>query len=764
MKIFIRTMIVALFAMITIGTKAQTEKIRIVETQPDRSVRATPYSETSFAGKQLIRAADPTIAAMVSAVKVDTLRATLRALQNWGSRFLMNNNRKEIACSLANKFLSYGYTDVKLDSFLLMINVGGIFDSSWQYNVVCTLPGSSAPDEIYVVGGHWDSYSTTDPFNEAPGVDDNGTAVAATLEIARVMKQFNYQPEATIQFTLFAAEELGLFGSRYSSEKARMAGEDIRYMLNLDMISNNPDNTSEVKLYQYLNFEWAGYYAADVLERYTTLIPVFPDDKQNSGSDSYPFWLQNFPVVYFEEFHFSPNWHRPSDTLGNCNAPYLGKITGGALATLAELQRLPYTQNLSAKSTKDAIILSWKPTQNKFVKGVYVYRADSSGGPYQKISTALVSDSIYHDLGPIQNKQYYYVVATVNDSLQEGMFSNEVFGARFNFSDTLLVLANVKGNKTTPDSVFAFYQAVLDTIPYRWFDINAGQKIDMSMVSRYRSILWMSNSNEFEPMNDNMFQCVTNYMDNGGNMLFAGFNPGRFWLNSNIISPLKVPETSIFHQLFKADSIDRKVQSMLFRANTVEPGYDTLHIDTLKYMDKNYPGQIYNVEVFAAAPGGTVIYRFDSHFDPSNVLGKMKNRPVGLEYMGNDFKSILLSFPLYYLDTADAHDFLYYVMKEKFNYPVGIAHEISAEPFALRVFPNPLKDVCNVSFTLDQPGSTKISLISQMGQKVATWLDCKLEKGTHFSQFTTASLTPGLYQVVLQQGESTAVRKIIRVR
>ena len=756
-------MMIALLAILPMLLEAQDGIARMVEKRPDPSAPLSRYSETSFAHSRKVRAADPAIAAMVSEVNADTLRATLQDLQNMGSRFLLNiQNNKQIATILMNRFLSYGYTDVRLDSFYLIItNWGGMYDSTWQYNVVCTLEGSSAPQEIYVVGGHWDSFCQPDPFTNAPGVDDNGTAVAATLEIARVMKKMNYHPETTIRFTLFAAEELGLFGSRVAASKARFGGEDVRYMLNMDMISNNPADVPEVKVYQYLGFEWAGFCAADALERYTGLTAVYPQDKMNDGSDSYPYWLQAFPSAYFEEIEFSPNWHLPSDTLGNCNVPYLAEVTGGALATLAEQQRSPYPQNLRAQSTRQDIILHWKPTANAFIRGVNIYRSVSTGGPYQKISHTPVSDSTYHDVTAVENSQYYYVIHTVNDSLQESLPSDEVSGARFSFSDTLLVLANLKGSKTTPDSIRGFYHAILDTIPYRWQDINADQKINMSLVSRYRSILWMSNSQEFEPMNTEMEQCVMAHKENGGNILFAGFTPARFWMTTSINYPSKVPETALFRQLFKVDSNDRKVQSMLFRANAVKD-YDTLHVDSLKFMDKQYIGQIYNVDVFAPAPEGTVIYRFDSRYDPPNPLGKMKNRPVGLEYMGNDHKSILLSFPLYYLDTADARGFMHYVVTEKFSYPLGVKHPIDPDPLDLHLYPNPVQEVCNVDFNLPKPAPVRISVVSASGQVISVWLDRKLDAGTQLLRFSTKSLVPGLYHVTLQTGNLELHRKIIR--
>ncbi len=741
---------------------AQYTDAKLVDKRPDPSILMTRFSETPFASRRNSRDINPEIVSMVNAINTDTLRSTLQEMQNHGSRFLMNDNNREIATSLLNKFRSYGYTDVKLDSFYLIIpNFGSFSDSAWQYNVVCTLTGTSAPEEIYVVGGHWDSYCSPDPFNNAPGVNDNGTAVAATLEIARVMKLFNYQPETTIQFTLYAAEELGLFGSRYAAAKARSAGTDLRYMLNMDMISNNPENLLEVKLYQYYGFEWAALVAAEATERYTDLSVVFPQNLANSGSDSFPYWLEGFPSTYFEEIVFSPNWHLPSDTLGNCNVPYLTKVTGGALATLVEQQILPYPQNLQASSGSTNITLTWKPTQNAFIKGCHVYRSETSGSGYQKITSGPVHDSVFKDIPAALNKQYYYVITTMNDSLNESAWSNEVVGARFNFCDSLLVLANVKGTKVTPDSIKAFYQAVLDTIPYKWIDINAVQNINLTQLSRYRSILWVQNSVEFEPMTNELAQGVMAFLENKGNLLYTGFYPARFWVGSTIPYPFYIPEGALFHEVFKVDSINRKSQGMLYRANAVAPGYDTLHIDSLKHIDINFPGQIYNIEVYAPDPEATVIYRFDSKYDSTTSYGKMKNRPVGLEYMGTDHKSILLSFPLYYLDTSDARAFMHYVITKKFAYPVGITPLTVPEPFSLRIFPNPVKENCNITFTLEKPGRVRLSLIPVTGQSGFTWIDKKLDAGTHSFHFSTLSLVPGLYEVLLQQGDESAGRKII---
>jgi hypothetical protein len=392
-----------------------------------------------------------------------------------------------------------------------------------------------------------------------------------------------------------------------------------------------------------------------------------------------------------------------------------------------------------------------------------VYRSDTKGGQYQKINQNLVTDSLYQDFTPEPNKRYYYVLTTFNDSLQESGFSEELSGARFNFSDTLLVLANLKGTEVTPDSVYQFYRDILDTIPFVWYDLNATKKVDIGMLSRYRFIFDMSNSVHFEVQDDTVLNDFRDFTANGGNLMYAGFNPMQFWTN-NSTYPVKIPDTTLFYEVFKVDTVNRIIQSMMNRANAVAPGYDTLNVDPLKSTSNNFPGQINNVEVFIAASGAGVIYRFDSEYDSATILGRMKNHPVGIEYMGSDFKSILLSFPLYYMDTNDARRFLHYVMKEKFIHPVGIEAKSQFEPLALHIYPNPVTLDCSLDFILVRPGFVKLTLLTIQGQLLSTWFEGDLGQGFHTFHIQPGVEAPGIYQVVMQSNEGNSVRKIIKLR
>lgn len=150
---------------------------------------------------------NPLIISYINKVNADSLRSTIQHLQDFKTRYSHHDNRKEIATWLKQKFNLFGYTNnqVKLDSF--QVNWGGVI--TWQYNVICTLEGTNAPKEEYHIGAHYDSYSIVYPDTLAPGADDNGSGVASVMEVARVMKKMNFQPESTIKFFLWAFEEGG---------------------------------------------------------------------------------------------------------------------------------------------------------------------------------------------------------------------------------------------------------------------------------------------------------------------------------------------------------------------------------------------------------------------------------------------------------------------------------------------------------------------------------------------------------------------------
>ncbi len=97
-------------------------------------------------------------------------------------------------------------------------------------NIVGELPGTTTPENIYIIGAHLDHIA-----GDSPGGDDNASGTAGVLEAARVLSQYRF--ESTIRFIGFNAEEDGLKGSKeYVQDQVVANSENVVGMINLDMI------------------------------------------------------------------------------------------------------------------------------------------------------------------------------------------------------------------------------------------------------------------------------------------------------------------------------------------------------------------------------------------------------------------------------------------------------------------------------------------------------------------------------------------------
>lgn len=101
------------------------------------------------------------------------------------------------------------------------------------FNVVAELRGTTRPDEIVVIGAHYDAELNT------PGADDNASGVAAMLELAR---RFAGAPmDRTVRWVGFTNEESsnshgGVMGSFAYARDAKNRNESIVAMMSLEML------------------------------------------------------------------------------------------------------------------------------------------------------------------------------------------------------------------------------------------------------------------------------------------------------------------------------------------------------------------------------------------------------------------------------------------------------------------------------------------------------------------------------------------------
>ncbi len=91
-----------------------------------------------------------------------------------------------------------------------------------SFNVVGEVRGSEKPDEIVLVGCHFDSW---DP---GTGASDDAVGCIVTWEAARLMKKLNIRPKRTVRVVLFTNEENGMRGGNgYRDQHASEAANHV---------------------------------------------------------------------------------------------------------------------------------------------------------------------------------------------------------------------------------------------------------------------------------------------------------------------------------------------------------------------------------------------------------------------------------------------------------------------------------------------------------------------------------------------------------
>lgn len=210
------------------------------------------------------------------------------------------------------------YIEDQFTAMGLTVSVQGSY-----LNVVGELTGTTTPDNVYIIGGHYDHIG-----GDRPGGDDNASGTAGVLEAARVLSQ--YQFESTILFICFNAEEDGLLGAwDYVDSLTPTQKTNIKGMTNLDMIlrpgsDSNPGHFIDADVesidnvdggdppYDYLaSVAWGQAYqqaAADY-------VPALIVDEtiafyKDNWSDHAPFIRANLPAILVIE-NSGTDWEYP---------------------------------------------------------------------------------------------------------------------------------------------------------------------------------------------------------------------------------------------------------------------------------------------------------------------------------------------------------------------------------------------------------------------------------------------------------------------
>jgi Zn-dependent M28 family amino/carboxypeptidase len=219
----------------------------------------------------------------------------------------------------------------------------------------------------FCVGAHMDSCPQT------PGADDNASAVAALLEIARVLPQ-NWPSNAvwSLELAAFDLEENGMVGGAWHAQSCKKRNVDLQGMISLEMLGycSHAENSQQlppplVGLYPSVgNFialignqnshPLLGAFAFGM--KHVPDLPVemlaVPDNGNplpaSRLSDHSGFWDAGYPALMITDTSFlrNPHYHMPTDTIDTLDFDFLQKVTQGCVEALRGILQRGYAQEV----------------------------------------------------------------------------------------------------------------------------------------------------------------------------------------------------------------------------------------------------------------------------------------------------------------------------------------------------------------------------------------------------------------------------------
>ena len=295
---------------------------------------------------------------ILAQVESDRLMSHIRSLQDFGTRHILSRQDSTATGIGAAR----RYINDQLDVFRAASGDNLYkFEHSFQaffseeerttlHNIVGAISGTALNAGTIMVGAHYDSIGTprSDSSVYAPGSNDNGSGVAAVLELARIMSRQQYK--ATVMFVLFSSEEFARQGSIAFANWIRENNIDLIGMFNLDSIGNVHDFSGRVNDRQ-LRVYSDGPNDSSVsrkLAREANLLGYLYDldlelqvqdaiDRENRWGDHFSFSELNYPAIRIINANEEKLNGDPTDTIEFVESDYLRRATQATLAIVTAL-------------------------------------------------------------------------------------------------------------------------------------------------------------------------------------------------------------------------------------------------------------------------------------------------------------------------------------------------------------------------------------------------------------------------------------------
>ena len=239
-----------------------------------------------------------------------------------------------------------------------------VSEQSYEYkgrrvaNLIADLPGARADAVPYIIGAHYDTVMGT------PGADDNASAVAVMLELAR--RAAVRPPGVALRFVAFTLEEPPTHATRHQGSRVfvrRMieAGDSATGAIILEMVGLTTPRQEYPVFLQWAGYPKTGDFIAVVGNRRSRTFgekvlagmrrnPALPVESlfvwfngwllaDTRLSDHAPFWDKGLAALMVTDTAYfrNPNYHGPGDKPETLDYAFMARLIESLELALAEL-------------------------------------------------------------------------------------------------------------------------------------------------------------------------------------------------------------------------------------------------------------------------------------------------------------------------------------------------------------------------------------------------------------------------------------------
>lgn len=178
-------------------------------------------------------------------------------------------------------------------------------------NVIGYLEGTTYKDSFVVVTAHYDHLGMMGSKAIFPGANDNASGIAMMLNLAKYYKE-NPQPYSVV-FIAFSGEETGLIGSKYFVEHPVFPLDNIKFLINIDLMGNGAEGVMTVNGMVYTQ----EYLLLKSVNDNSHYLPAVKARGKARNSDHYWFSEAGVPSFFFYLLGPYPYYHDVNDKASN---------------------------------------------------------------------------------------------------------------------------------------------------------------------------------------------------------------------------------------------------------------------------------------------------------------------------------------------------------------------------------------------------------------------------------------------------------------